>query len=117
MRTLIVDRVQRCVDAEEMEGDATDIAHGLVALIQGLAEAEISKRLGTTRASVDRRWELAIGSMLAGLRPGAIRPPDRHAIGPPGATPAGPTAGPTHAGRRARPCVRAPVRGSVGGIA
>ena len=77
VRTLIVDRVQRCIDAEEMEGDATDIAHGLVALIQGLAEAEISKRLGTTRASVDRRWELAIGSMLAGLRPGAIHPPDR----------------------------------------
>ncbi len=75
VRTLIVDRVQRCIDAGEMEGEATDIAHGLVALIQGLAEAEISKRLGTTRASVDRRWELAIGTMLAGLRPGAIGPP------------------------------------------
>ena len=72
VRTLIVGRVQRCIDAGELEGDATDIAHGLVALIQGLAEAEISRRLGTTRASVNRRWELAIDAMLAGLRPDAI---------------------------------------------
>jgi len=72
VRTLIVDRVQRCIDAGEMQGDATDIAHGLVALIQGLAEAEISRRLGTSRVSVDRRWELAIGAMLAGLGPAAI---------------------------------------------
>ena len=81
VRTLIVDRVQRCIDAGAIEGDTTDIAHGLVALIQGLAEAEISKRLGTTRASVDRRWELAIGAMLAGLRPEAIRPARPAAVG------------------------------------
>ena len=82
VRTLIVGRVQRCIDAGVLEGDATDIAHGLVALIQGLAEAEISRRLGTTRASVDRRWELAIGAMLAGLRPGRVASargrPERH---------------------------------------
>jgi len=71
VRILIVSRVQRCIDAGEIDGDATDLAHGLVALIQGLAEAEISRRLGTSRESVDRRWELAIDAMLAGLRPGA----------------------------------------------
>jgi AcrR family transcriptional regulator len=75
VRTLIVSRVQRCIDAGEIEGDATDLAHGLVALIQGLAEAEISRRLGTSQESVDRRWELAIDAMLAGLRPGAIASP------------------------------------------
>jgi AcrR family transcriptional regulator len=75
VRILIVSRVQRCIDAAEIEGDVTDIAHGLVALIQGLAEAEISRRLGTSRDSVDRRWELAIDAMLAGLRPGAIVAP------------------------------------------
>jgi AcrR family transcriptional regulator len=79
VRALIVGRVQRCIDAGEMEGDATDIAHGLVALIQGLAEAESSRRLGTSVASVDRRWALAIDAMLAGLRGGrrpkaAVRP-------------------------------------------
>lgn len=75
VRTLIVDRVQRCIDAGEVGGDATDVAHGLVALIQGLAEAEISRRLGTSQESVDRRWELAIDAMLAGLRPGSIASP------------------------------------------
>jgi AcrR family transcriptional regulator len=68
VRTLIVSRVQRCIDAGEIDGDATDLAHALVALIQGLAEAEISRRLGTSQGSVDRRWELAIDAMLAGLR-------------------------------------------------
>ncbi len=71
VRALIIGRVQRCVDAGTLAGDTTDIAHGLVALIQGLGEAEISRRLGTTRESVDRRWELAIDAMLAGLRAGA----------------------------------------------
>ena len=71
-RILIVSRVQRCIDAGEIEGDATDVAHGLVALIQGLAEAESSRRLGTSRESVDRRWEHAVEAMLAGLRPGAV---------------------------------------------
>ncbi len=67
VRTLVVGRVQRCVDAGILQGDATDIAHALVALIQGLGQAEISSRLGTTRTAVDRRWELAIDAMLAGL--------------------------------------------------
>ncbi len=67
VRTLIVGRVQRCVDAGMLAGDTTDIAHGLVALIQGLGQAEISRRLGTTTESIDRRWELAIDAMLAGL--------------------------------------------------
>jgi AcrR family transcriptional regulator len=74
VRILIVRRVQRCIDAGKIEGDATDVAHGLVALIQGLAEAEISRRLGTSQESVDRRWKLAIDVLLAGLRPGAIAP-------------------------------------------
>jgi AcrR family transcriptional regulator len=72
VRTLIVSRIQRCIEAGQIEGDATDLAHGLVALIQGLAEAETSRRLGTSRKSVDRRWELAIDAMLAGLRPSAV---------------------------------------------
>ena len=72
VRILIVSRVQRCIDVGAIEGDATDVAHGLVALIQGLAEAEISRRLGRSRGSVDRRWAVAIDAMLAGLRPGAI---------------------------------------------
>lgn len=71
VRILIVSHVQRCINAGDIEGDATDVAHALVALIQGLAEAEISRRLGTSRQSVDRRWKLAIDAMLAGVRPNA----------------------------------------------
>lgn len=74
VRRLIVAFVQRCIDSGAIQGGATDAAHGFVALIQGLGEAEISRRLGTTRQSVDRRWGLAIDAMLRGLSGG----PGRH---------------------------------------
>lgn len=80
VRELIVARVQRCIDAGVFAGDATDIAHVLVALTQGLAAAELAARLGTSPASVDRRWTLAIAAVLDGLatatpaRGGAPRP-------------------------------------------
>jgi AcrR family transcriptional regulator len=66
-RVFIVERVRRCVDAGVLAGDETDVAHALVALVQGLAAAENAQRLGTTRASVDRRWTLAIEALLDGL--------------------------------------------------
>jgi hypothetical protein len=72
VRVLIVGRIRRCIDAGQIAGDPTDLAHAVVALIQGLAEAEISRRLGSSRTSVDRRWRLAIDAMLAGMRPGAL---------------------------------------------
>jgi AcrR family transcriptional regulator len=65
VRVLIVTRVQRCIDAGKIDGDATDVAHALVALIQGLADAEVSRRLGTSQQSVDRRWKLALDAMLS----------------------------------------------------
>jgi AcrR family transcriptional regulator len=67
VRELIVARVQRCIDAGAIAGDATDIAHVLVALTQGLAAAELAARLGTSRASIDRRWALGISAVLDGL--------------------------------------------------
>ena len=67
VRELIVARVQRCIDAGVLAGDATDIAHVLVALTQGLAAAELSARLGTSQASVDRRWMLGVAAVLDGL--------------------------------------------------
>ncbi len=83
VRELIVARVQRCIDAGVLAGDATDIAHVLVALTQGLAAAELAARLGTSPASVDRRWALGIAAVLDGLtaaRSGArVRPAPRSA--------------------------------------
>jgi AcrR family transcriptional regulator len=69
VRELVVDRVRRCIDAGLLAGDATDIAHVLVALAQGLAAQETGRWLGTSRASVNRRWALGIQAALEGLRP------------------------------------------------
>jgi AcrR family transcriptional regulator len=67
VRTFIVARVRRCIDARIMRGQDTDVAHALVALVQGLAAAESTRRLGSSQASVDRRWALAVEAMLDGL--------------------------------------------------
>jgi AcrR family transcriptional regulator len=67
VRIFIVEHVRRCIDAGLLQGDETDIAHVLVALTQGLAAAENARRLGTTQASIDRRWALATAALLDGL--------------------------------------------------
>jgi AcrR family transcriptional regulator len=66
-REFIVHRVRRCIDAGIIHGDRVDIAHGLLALTQGLAMQEAAGWLGTTRASVNRRWDLAVHALLGGL--------------------------------------------------
>jgi AcrR family transcriptional regulator len=67
VRTLIVERVRRCIDAGRLRGDETDVAHVLVALIQGMAFAEAAGRLGTSTESVERRWRLALSALLGGF--------------------------------------------------
>jgi AcrR family transcriptional regulator len=67
VRVLIVGRVRRCIEAGRLRGDETDVAHVLVALIQGMAFAEAAGRLGTTTESIERRWRLAIGTALNGF--------------------------------------------------
>ncbi|HEU4733039.1 MAG TPA: TetR/AcrR family transcriptional regulator [Kofleriaceae bacterium] len=82
VRELIVHRVRRCIDAGQIARttDATDAAHVLVSLVQGLASAEIASRLGRSRESVDRRWALALDAALDGLAapsPRSARRPGR----------------------------------------
>jgi AcrR family transcriptional regulator len=67
VRVLIVGRVRRCIDLGRLRGDETDVAHVLVALIQGMAFAEVAGRLGTSTESIERRWRLAIGTALNGF--------------------------------------------------
>jgi AcrR family transcriptional regulator len=67
VRELVVGHVQRAIDAGILAGDATDNAHVLLAITLGLAGAENASRLGTSEASVDRRWTLGIESALDGL--------------------------------------------------
>jgi AcrR family transcriptional regulator len=71
VRVLIVGRVRRCIDAGRLRGDEVDVAHVLVALIQGMAFAEAAGRLGTSTDSIERRWRLAIGTTINGF---AVRP-------------------------------------------
>lgn len=67
VRLFVLARVRRCIQAGVLHGDETDIAHVLVALVQGLALAENARRLGRSRASVQRRWTLALTALLDGL--------------------------------------------------
>jgi AcrR family transcriptional regulator len=69
VRRFVVERVRRCVEAGVLDGDESDIAHVLFSLTQGLAATEIAGWLGTSKASVNRRWDLAIRAVLDGLRP------------------------------------------------
>jgi AcrR family transcriptional regulator len=69
LRELIVAKVQRAVDVGAVAGDPTDIAHVLLALVQGLALQESAGWLGTSAASRNRRWTFAVGALLDGLRP------------------------------------------------
>ena len=67
VREFIVGRVRRCIDAGTLDGSATDIAHALLALVQGLVAQETAGWLGTSPASRNRRWRMAVDAMLDGL--------------------------------------------------
>jgi AcrR family transcriptional regulator len=68
-REFIMHRVRRCIRAGIIDGDPADISHGLLALAQGLAMHEAAGWLGSSKASVNRRWNLAVRALLAGLAP------------------------------------------------
>jgi AcrR family transcriptional regulator len=69
-REFLIRRVRRCLHAGIMSGDATDIAHVLLAVCQGLAIQETAGWLGTSDKSRDRRWALATKAVIEGMRPG-----------------------------------------------
>jgi AcrR family transcriptional regulator len=63
---VVVQRVRRCIEAGRLRGDEADLAQVLVALVQGMAFAEADGRLGNSTEVVERRWRLAIGTLLNG---------------------------------------------------
>jgi len=73
VREYVVGKVREAVACGAIAGDATDIAHVVVAVAQGLAAQETGGWLGTSRISRDRRWELAIHAVVAGLAPSEPR--------------------------------------------
>jgi AcrR family transcriptional regulator len=69
VREAVLSRVRRCVESGALAGDPVDIAHVLLALVQGLAGQQAAGWLGTSRASVNRRWALGCRAVLDGFRP------------------------------------------------
>jgi AcrR family transcriptional regulator len=66
-RRFVVDSVERCIQADVMDGDPTDVAHVLLGFVIGLATQETAGWLGSTVESRDRRWTLAVNTFLQGL--------------------------------------------------
>jgi hypothetical protein len=66
VREALVERVQRFVAAAGAPTDPTDLAHVLLAMVQGLAAQEQAGWLGSSRSSVNRRWTLALTTVLDG---------------------------------------------------
>jgi len=71
VREVLVAKIQRCLDARVLHGNAVDIAHVLLALAQGLAVQEGGRWLGRTDADIDRRWQVGVSSLLRGFEPAA----------------------------------------------
>jgi AcrR family transcriptional regulator len=69
VRKVFVRHARDAVDAGLLDGDPTDIAHLFFAFAEGLAAAESANRLGGSRQSVDRRWQLGLNALVTGLRP------------------------------------------------
>jgi AcrR family transcriptional regulator len=67
VREVFVGKVRRCIDAGLLSGDATDIAHVLLALAQGLAVQEGGRWLGKSKASINRRWDVGVQAVLRGF--------------------------------------------------
>ena len=69
VRGRITAAIDAAIERGALSGDTEDIAHAYVALIQGLAAAESAHRLGSSEASVARRWELGVRALLRGFAP------------------------------------------------
>lgn len=69
VRGYLVERVTTAIGAGMLEGDPVDIAHVLLATVQGLAVQESGGWLGSTPASTARRWQLAVDAVLRGFAP------------------------------------------------
>lgn len=69
VRKAIVGRVRRCIEAKLIAGDETDIAHVLLAMVQGLMMQERAGWLGRSQSSITRRWDVGINAAIDGFRP------------------------------------------------
>ena len=63
VRARLVEAVRRA----PLDGRPDDIALVALALIEGLAAAEVSQRLGSSPATVERRWTAGIRALIVGF--------------------------------------------------
>jgi AcrR family transcriptional regulator len=68
VRDHLVSILGRCVEHGLATGDPVDLAHVQLAVVQGLAAQETAGWLGTSAASIERRWDLGATALL---RPGS----------------------------------------------
>jgi len=68
VRERIVEAVRRALASGRLHGDPTDVAHACVALVHGLAAAEAARRLGSSPAAIERRWDVAVRGLLRGFQ-------------------------------------------------
>jgi AcrR family transcriptional regulator len=81
VREQIVGAVRRALAADALHGDPTDVAHACVALVHGLAAAEAARRLGSSPAAIERRWDVAARALLRGFAPaGDVPLPVAHGL-------------------------------------
>jgi hypothetical protein len=71
VRRHVVGRVRRWLADVGSDTDAADAAHVLLGLAQGLALQESAGWLGTSAASIDRRWRVGVDGVLDGFASGA----------------------------------------------
>jgi AcrR family transcriptional regulator len=64
VREHLVAILRRCVDHGLADGDPVDLAHVQLAVVQGLAAQEAAGWLGTSAASIERRWALGASALL-----------------------------------------------------
>ena len=71
VREAIAGPTRRAVAAGQLGGNPDDLAHVLLAVVQGLALQQRAGWLGTSAASRRRRWELGLNMVIAGAAPAA----------------------------------------------
>ena len=64
VREHLVAILRRCVEHGLADGDPVDLAHVQLAVVQGLAVQEAAGWLGTSAASIERRWALGANALL-----------------------------------------------------
>jgi hypothetical protein len=73
----VMSQVDRCRATGVLAGDRIDIAQVLIAANRGLIAAELAGILGSTPVSSERRWELGVRALVAGLRADATTPAEQ----------------------------------------